>query len=137
MRIFANYGRLPGQWQTPTVVGINSRLDDLQARFLLRKLPFVHEHRAERAFQVHTYQKQLAHLGVQFQEVLPDTESAHHLCTILHPERDKIQRVLQEMGIETRVHYPYAPHQIKAYGYTDDYAPVAAQIARQTLSLPL
>jgi len=137
MRVFANYGRALGQWATPSVVGINSRLDELQARFLLRKLPFVYEHIADRALQAHAYKKALAGFNVTFQQVLPGCASAHHLCTVLHANRAELQAHLANLGIETRIHYPYAPFVIAAYGYAESAAPVAARIARETLSLPL
>jgi dTDP-4-amino-4,6-dideoxygalactose transaminase len=136
-RVFANYGRSQGSWEMPKWPGINSRLDELQARFLLRKLPFVEEQIAEREHQAILYREMLSGLGVQFQEFLPNSTSSYHLCTILHPEREQIRAYLAEIGIETRIHYPYAPHQIAAYGYSDSAAPVAARIARETLTLPL
>ncbi len=136
IRSLANYGKpvAPG---APRLAGINSRLDDLQARFLLRKLPFVDELIADRAAQAERYARQLEGLPVVLQQVLPEATSAHHLFTILHPEREALRAALADAGVGTAVHYAQAPHQLPPFGYADHAAPVAARIARETLSLPL
>ena len=136
IRSLANYGK-PAMPGAARLAGINSRLDDLQARFLLRKLPFVDEMAAERAAQAACYGRALAGLPVVLQKVLPEATSAHHLFTVLHPAREALRAALAEQGVGTAIHYAQAPHQLPPFAYTDDVAPVAARIARETLSLPL
>jgi len=136
IRSLANYGKR-AQATEPRIMGFNSRLDDLQARFLLRKLPYVEELIADRKAVFEAYKSELAHLPVQFQYILPSTNSAYHLCTILHSDRDRLRQDLALLGIDTLIHYPQAPHQLAPFVYDDKVAPVAARIARETLSLPL
>jgi dTDP-4-amino-4,6-dideoxygalactose transaminase len=136
IRSLANYGK-PFALGGPRLAGYNSRLDDLQARFLLRKLPFVDAARDDRAANAQAYAEHLDGFDLQYQHIAPGVHSAYHLFTVLHPERDVLKRMLLDIGIETAIHYPQAPHQLSLFGYSDANAPIAAQIARQTLSLPL
>lgn len=136
IRALANYGKPVGNLRE-RLLGYNSRLDDLQARFLLRKLPYVDEGIQDRAVRAEQYRKHLAGLPVQMQELPEGATSAHHLFTILSEDRDLLRQELERMGIGTAIHYGHAPHQLAPFGYPDEVAPVAARIARETLSLPL
>ena len=57
-----------------------------------------------------------------------------------HPQRDRLQKSLNEAGIGTLIHYPIPPHLQQAYataGFSTGQFPIAERMANQLLSLPL
>jgi dTDP-4-amino-4,6-dideoxygalactose transaminase len=118
-------------------IGINSRLDELQAAFLsikLEALDAINNHKRELAGLY------LQHLKSDF--VLPVFEESYqdvyHIFNIRHPRRDELKAYLLEQGIGTEIHYPVPPHRQKALQNTlhDQSYPIADEIHRTTLSLP-
>ena len=67
-------------------------------------------------------------------------ESCWHLFVVQTPERKKLQRLLQQQGVGTLIHYPIPPHLQQAYQSLNvrqgDY-PLAERMAEQVLSLPM
>jgi dTDP-4-amino-4,6-dideoxygalactose transaminase len=63
-----------------------------------------------------------------------------HLYVARHPERDRVRTELEALGVQTGLHYPIPLHLQKAYrelGYREGDFPVAEQIGRECLTLPL
>ena len=123
-------------------VGLNSRLDELQAAFLRVKLRHLDEWNERREKIASRYLSQLA--GFSPKLIVPHVPSwaspAWHLFVITHPERDLLQKKLLDEGISTLIHYPIASHQSGAYAgfkFTDRAFPVAGNLARTVLSLPI
>jgi dTDP-4-amino-4,6-dideoxygalactose transaminase len=73
-------------------------------------------------------------------EVPAWAEPVWHLYVVQHPERDGLQKAMQEAGIGTLIHYPIPPHLQKAYrdaGYAAGRFPIAESMANRLLSLPM
>jgi dTDP-4-amino-4,6-dideoxygalactose transaminase len=137
VRVLRNYGsRVKYQNE---VVGINSRLDELQAALLRVKLKKLDEWNQRRSEIAGEYLNELQAIpNLTLPVTLAGANSAWHLFVIRHPARARIQQALREKGIETMVHYPVPPHLSGAYRHTITSAfPVTERIADEVLSLPI
>lgn len=120
------------------VIGVNSRLDELQAAFLNIKLPYLNAENEARKKVAQRYLSEINNDKI----VLPTCENianhVFHLFVIRTENRDDFQKYLLSHGIETVIHYPIPPHQQKAlqnYKYLS--LPITEKIHREVLSLPL
>jgi dTDP-4-amino-4,6-dideoxygalactose transaminase len=120
-------------------IGLNSRLDTLQAAVLrvkLRRLDAWNE--ARRRIAGH-YDMALSRLlGVACPS--HSSGSVYHLYVVRVAERDTVLKSLDAQGIGVGIHYPFALHELKAYaslGYQRGDFPVAEDWARRCLSLPI
>ena len=120
-------------------IGLNSRLDELQAAILRVKLRHLHDAHARRARLAARYDAALAPLGLAPPRVPEGRTTNHHQYTIRHPRRDALREHLAAAGIDAAVHYPLAAFQQPYFrgAYTDAEFPVAARLAAEVLSLPL
>jgi dTDP-4-amino-4,6-dideoxygalactose transaminase len=139
VRVLRNYGsRVKYENE---VVGFNSRLDELQAALLRVKLRHLEEWNARRRRVATTYLDALAGCRELILPIVPQwAEPVWHLFVVRHERRDDLQRRLTESGIGTLVHYPVPPHLQGAYGslgIRDGMLPVAEQLAREVISLPM
>lgn len=140
VRTLRNYGsRQKYQYET---LGINSRMDELQAAFLRVKLSKLDAWNARRRRIAEQYSLALPVLNHQL--VCPCVpawaEPAWHLYVIQHPERDALQKILSDGGIGTLIHYPVPPHISPAYammGKGPGSYPCAEQLSGTVLSLPM
>ena len=124
-------------------VGINSRLDELQAAILRVKLRHLDRWNAVR----HRYAQQYAKVfeqhgqhGIVLPKEQPGCRSVYHLYTIRHPHRARIQQYLAKQGIDSQVAYPSTlPAQPALRGGKRSTArfPLAEQAAQQVLALPI
>ena len=140
LRLLRNYGsRVKYRHE---VVGVNSRLDELQAAVLRAKLPALDAENAARAAVAALYLEGLAGSGLQLPSVPDHMAPSWHLFVVRSPRRDSLQRQLREAGVDTLVHYPTAPHLQGAYAGGTDSArwpalPIAEELQHETLSLPM
>ena len=130
-------------------VGVNSRLDTLQAAILLPKLAVLDQELAARQQVAETYNKLLARhhprdsRGPSSDIVTPYLEphntSAWAQYTIQVPNREALQKHLKQVGIPTAVHYPIPLNEQPAYQEPSVSigTPIACRIAQQVLSLPM
>ncbi len=118
-------------------IGINSRLDEIQAGFLSVKLPFLNEINAHKQKLAGMYQEGLKTDFIK--PVLhPDFKDVYHIYTVRHPERDRLREHLLKHDIKTEIHYPVPPHQQKALkNKLKGNYPIAELIHQTTLSLPV
>ena len=121
-------------------IGLNRRLDELQAAFLSVKLRYIIDWTNQRKQIAKKYNECL--IGSNF--ILPKTaanaDHVYHLYVIRAKRRDELADYLNKLGIGTLIHYPIPPHLQKAYkylGYSIGDFPIAEEIAKTTLSLPL
>ncbi len=118
-------------------IGVNSRLDEVQAGFLNVKLDFldkINEHKRKLAF---IYNQELSNFYTKpvVQESFFDV---FHIYNVLTPERDRLKEYLEKKGVKTEIHYPCAPHNQEALkGYFVETYPISEKIHQQTLSLPI
>jgi dTDP-4-amino-4,6-dideoxygalactose transaminase len=119
-------------------IGVNSRLDELQAAFLNIKLPDLDTDNEKRKTIAKRYLSEIKNDRI----ILPtwDLSDNHvfHLFVIRTNDRDAFQNYLNENGIETMIHYPIPPHKQEAFGYWNLLSfPVTEQIHNEVLSLPI
>jgi dTDP-4-amino-4,6-dideoxygalactose transaminase len=88
--------------------GTNSRLDELQAAFLLAKLPLLDEANAHKQKLAQVYFNTLDR-NIQMPVVQENYVDVHHIFHIRHSQRDALKQWLHEQGIGTEIHYPVAP----------------------------
>lgn len=130
-----NYGSEKKYYNS--IVGHNSRLDELQAAFLRVKLPHLNEINAHKRKLAAIYTAKLSEAFIK-PAVHPDYYHVYHIYNILHPERDRLKKYLAGNGIGSEIHYPVAPaDQLALKGHLTRYDyPIAANIHQATLSLP-
>ena len=120
------------------MLGLNSRLDELQAAILRVKLPHLDAWNNQRRRVAHRYTEKLGALDTLR---TPADVEGHiwHQYTLLSPQRDMIRTRLQKDAIESRIYYPIPLHQQKAYAQwaPADPLPVAENTAAQCFSLPM
>ncbi len=139
VRLLRNYGsRLKYHHEC---LGVNSRLDELQAAFLRVRLRCLDEWNARRVRLAAAYREALASVpGLVLPHVPEGTEPSWHLFVVRHPRRDDLQRHLASLGIGAPVHYPIPPHRSAAYRsapWRSTGTAVADRFAEQALSLPM
>jgi dTDP-4-amino-4,6-dideoxygalactose transaminase len=123
------------------VVGVNSRLDSLQAVVLSAKLRRLARWNAARRAAADRYHDLLAGVDEVIRpRTLAGNEHVWHLYVVRVPDRDRVLKELQAAGIQAGIHYPVPVHLTPAFaglGYPEGSFPVAERNADQLLSLPL
>ncbi|WP_064714586.1 DegT/DnrJ/EryC1/StrS family aminotransferase [Flavobacterium succinicans] len=119
-------------------VGVNSRLDEIQAAFLNLKLSNLDTDNEKRRRIVKRYLTEIKNDKI----ILPfwDFSKNHvfHLFVIRTSKRAELQAFLQQHGIETAIHYPIPPHKQKALENMNALSfPITEKIHEEILSLPL
>jgi len=138
VRILRNYGSQMKYHNE--VKGFNSRLDELQAAFLRVKLRHLDEWNARRQQAANVYISQLTDADLTLPFVPDWAEPVWHLFVVRHPQRDALQKRLQQAGIGTMIHYPIPPQLQPAYaelGFSEGAFPLTEAIHREVLSLPM
>jgi dTDP-4-amino-4,6-dideoxygalactose transaminase len=122
-------------------VGINSRLDSLQAAVLLAKLPHLAAWSAKRRDHAAYYSRALAGLPPVKPPVIdPANEHIFHQYTLRVERRDELQAHLKAKGIGSAIYYPVPLHLQSCFrhlGYTPGRLPEAERACREVLSLPV
>jgi dTDP-4-amino-4,6-dideoxygalactose transaminase len=126
------------------LLGINSRLDALQAAILRVKLRYLDNWTDGRRRNAETYRKLFAEYRLTEQLALPcGPETSFHVYnqfSIRAPRRDELQEYLRDRGIPTEVYYPSPLHVEPAFaylGHRDGDFPNAEAASREVLSLPI
>lgn len=138
VRMMANHGRLGKH--DHGIEGRNSRLDGLQAAILSTKLPYLNEWTEARIRHAETYSNFLASSGLKLPFTPAHCKHVYHLYVVQVDNREQVQALLKENGIETGIHYPIALPLLQAYSYlnhTTSEFPVAAGQMNKLLSLPM
>jgi UDP-2-acetamido-2-deoxy-ribo-hexuluronate aminotransferase len=120
-------------------IGVNSRLDTLQAAILLEKIAIFKEETVNRNALADRYSEALRGIVV-VPEKPANTLSAWAQYTIRVPDRDAFQSRLSEQGVPTAVYYPLPMHLQPAYvryGRGKNSLPVSEMLSQQVLSLPM
>ncbi len=137
LMMLRNYGQSKRYYHD--IVGINSRLDEIQSAILSAQLPHVHELNERRRAIAARYTAGLKDLVVTPVE-LPGFKHVYHLYVIQTPYREELQQYLLERGIQCLIHYPIPAHLQKAYaflGYKQGSLPTTEHIVKRILSLPM
>jgi dTDP-4-amino-4,6-dideoxygalactose transaminase len=120
-------------------IGLNSRLDTLQAAVLLVKLNVVDEDRANRAALARAYGEALADVALT-PHILEGRESAWAQYSIQLDNRDAVQAALKAKGVPTAIYYPRPMHLQKAYERWSEgpgSLPVSERLSSRVLALPM
>ncbi|QJX47549.1 DegT/DnrJ/EryC1/StrS family aminotransferase [Hymenobacter taeanensis] len=124
-----------------SIIGYNSRLDELQAAVLRVKLPYLPVWTAQRQQIAAWYHEALTDVPeLTLPYTAPDSSHAYHLYVVRTAHRDALQQHLAASGVGTLIHYPVPPHQQQAYRtlqWQQEHFPIAELLARTSLSLPL
>jgi dTDP-4-amino-4,6-dideoxygalactose transaminase len=130
-----NYGQSKRYYHDE--IGINSRLDEIQAAILAAQLPFLTEWNKRRREIANLYTD-----GLSDVVVTPFERHHHvyHLYVIQTGDRERLQAYLSEKGIGTLIHYPVPAHLQKAYqyrGYKAGDLPATEFATNRIVSLPM
>lgn len=124
-------------------VGINSRLDALQAAVLRVKLRYLDGWTEARRRNAEYYRRRIAELELPVIAPVPASYATRHVWNqfvIRVPERDRLREHLRRCGIGTQVYYPIPLHLqpcFRELGYRPGDFPVSEQLAREALALPV
>lgn len=144
LRLLAAHGMNPRYYHQ--VVGINSRLDSIQAAVLNVKLTRLAEWTAARQANARRYEALLRSAGLEGWVVLPQTDPRcehvwnQYTIRIRGGQRDAVKARLAALGVGTEVYYPVPLHLQKCFqslGYGPGSLPHTEQAAREVLSLPI
>jgi len=127
------------------MIGVNSRLDALQAAVLLVKFRYLEEwtekRRENAAYYDHLFEEiQYQTLGIEIPSVQYNNRHIYNQYVIRVSTRDELRDFLTHEGIGTDVYYPLPLHLQECYrdlGYEEGDFPHAEQAARETLALPI
>lgn len=122
--------------------GCNSRLDELQAAFLLKKLKYLDRWNKERRQIAEKYMAGIRNNKIQLPAGvgMPDQNHVFHIFPVLCSRREELKQYLEAKGIGTNIHYPIPIPEQKAYSQMRwDIAqyPITKKICCEELSLPL
>ncbi len=121
-------------------LGFNYRMEGFQGAVLGVKLRHLDAWNAARRRVAARYDELLRGNGLVTPRPCPDGEHVYHIYAVRHPQRDALKNNLQECGIGTNLHYPIPVHLQKPFepfGYMAGSMPVAEEIGRTELSLPM
>jgi dTDP-4-amino-4,6-dideoxygalactose transaminase len=121
-------------------IGVNSRLDEIQAAVLRVKLKHLESRNERRRELSRLYEEALEGSSVEPVAVRDGCISARHLFVVRTPDRDALAAHLKERGIETLIHFPIPTHLQKAYeslGQGPGSCPNVEKACDEVLSLPL
>jgi perosamine synthetase len=120
------------------VVGYNFRMTDIHASIGLGQLPKLAAYNARRRLIAARYDRELR--GVVTPRVQPGVTHVYHQYTIRVNRRDEFAEQLKQRGVGTGIYYPIPVHRQKpfiALGYGEQRFPVAEQLSRDVLSIPV
>jgi dTDP-4-amino-4,6-dideoxygalactose transaminase len=122
------------------VLGVNARLDELQAAILRVKLPYLEQWNAARQARAQGYTEQLQDVVEAVPLVRAWGTHVYYVYVVQVRNRDYFRKVLEQEGIATGIHYPIPAHLQPAcaqYGYRHGMLPVTEAAAERIISLPM
>jgi dTDP-4-amino-4,6-dideoxygalactose transaminase len=144
LRVLRDHGQQPRYYHH--VVGLNSRLDTLQAAVLQVKLPKLDQWAAARERHAARYERMFNQRGLAEHITWPRADDGCHsvwnqyTVRVLGGRRDVLQRHLAERKIGSAIYYPVPLHRQKCFaslGYGEGSLPESERAAREVLSLPV
>ncbi|WP_017587958.1 DegT/DnrJ/EryC1/StrS family aminotransferase [Nocardiopsis ganjiahuensis] len=134
------YGMDRERYYVVTPNGQNSRLDEVHAEILRRKLGRLDEYIADRRRVARVYDEALADTDLVLPATAPGNEHAYYLYVVRHPERDRIIEAMKAHDITLNVSYPWPVHTMSGFshlGYEPGSLPVTEELAHEIFSLPM
>lgn len=120
------------------LIGVNSRLDEIQAVFLNCKLNFLEKINKKKRYFASLYNKYLSNKYIK-PKINKNFYDVFYVYNIRHNKRDYIKKILFKNNIETDIHYPVPPYRQKCLKqiFKKKKFPISDLIHKTTLSLPL
>ncbi|MBB2144106.1 aminotransferase [Pedobacter sp. LMG 31464] len=120
-------------------IGINSRLDELQALFLRIKLQDLNQANQHKKNLANIYFNELQDVNIILPIKQEGIKDVHHIFNIRTNQRDELQQYLFTHGVKTEIHYPIPAHQQVGYQthFINQSFPISELIHNTTLSLPI
>ncbi|ASO18741.1 aminotransferase EvaB [Actinoalloteichus hoggarensis] len=120
--------------------GSNSRLDEVHAEILRRKLPKLDDYVAGRRQVAERYAEGLADTDLVLPSVAEGNDHVYYVYVVRHPRRDEIIARLKERDIHLNISYPWPVHTMSGFahlGYQRGALPVTEELAGEIFSLPM
>lgn len=120
--------------------GYNSRLDELHASILLKKLEHLDDYIARRRQLAHQYDEYLNNSSLVLPKEAKNRKHAYYLYVVKHPKRDLIIEELKKKDIFVNISYPWPIHTMEGFlnlGFKKGDLPVTEKLADEIFSLPL
>ncbi|MES2376102.1 MAG: DegT/DnrJ/EryC1/StrS family aminotransferase [Bacteroidota bacterium] len=141
LHIIANHGQRKKYYHE--TIGVNSRLDTIQAAILNVKIQHLNKYAESRQEVAQLYNKTLSGIS-EFVIPVNAPYSTHvynqYTCRVLAGKRDILKTYLQNKGIPTMIYYPVPVHLQEAYliyGYKEGDFPVSERLCKEVISLPI
>jgi len=138
LTILREHGASPKYYHR--IIGINSRLDALQAGIILVKLPHLDRWHEGRRKNAAFYDEHLAELPVVLPRINDDCVSVYNQYVIRTDRRDGLREHLKELDIGNEIYYPVPLHLQECYSdlsYREGDMPEAEKAARETVAIPI
>ncbi|NQV88631.1 MAG: DegT/DnrJ/EryC1/StrS family aminotransferase [Parcubacteria group bacterium] len=121
------------------IIGLNSRLDELQAAILSIKLKTLDKHNKRRREIASIYIKKLSNIkNIKLPELRNGTQHAFHLFVIETDKRDGLKVFLKKNGVDTLIHYPIPLHKQECFKeHNKENLPIVQEKTKKILSLPI
>lgn len=122
-------------------IGVNSRLDEIQAAILRVKLPYVDKWNKQRREHAKYYNELFSKCSlIETPKELDGTYCVYHQYTVKVPNRDEVHKMLADKGIGAMIYYPIPLHLQKVhakYNFTEGMLPNTEKNTKLVLSLPM
>lgn len=136
VKLLRNYGSRAKYYNE--IIGLNTRLDELQAAILNVKLSHYNEILKHRSLIANLYLNNISNPRIKLPKIHKNSTHVWHLFVIQVDDRDKLKQYLESNGVETVIHYPIPPHLSQAYsGYFKQKFPITENYSNSVISLPL
>ena len=136
VRAIANYG---SDYRYHNIyLGLNCRIDEIQAAMLLVKLKYLPQETARRQQLARTYEENIDHELVKTPAIFDDMVQVWHQYVVRVKNRDAFRDYLKGHGVATDVHYATPPHLQPCYRQFKSYKlPITQSLAQEVVSLPI
>ena len=138
LRLLRNHGQARKYYHE--IIGINSRLDELQAAWLLVKIKYIDRWNEARRKHAAQYNEAFRDLPLKTPHIPKDSVSNYHLYSIQTERRDELSRYLTKSRIGNEVYYPLGLHLqpcFRSLGYHQGDFPLTERVTQEILSLPM
>jgi dTDP-4-amino-4,6-dideoxygalactose transaminase len=136
---YANYGAIDFRSPNHKTIGINSRLDEIQAYFLLEKLKKLKKETEKRIQLSKIYNQECNKLNIKYIENNKDSKNVYHLYLVVLKNRSFVKKELLKKNIHTQIHYEIPIHLQTSFNhlkYKKGDLPITEYLSNNILSLP-
>lgn len=137
LKLLRNHGS-PKRYEH-TIIGYNSRLDEIQATILRIKLKHLDKYNQLRLSHANSYTDALKQTGIVTPNESSDSDHVYHQYTLQHANRDQIISTLSDNNIASAIYYPKGLHQQLAFtnGAPSASLPITEHVSNTCFSLPM